>query len=1036
MSSSTSELNAQERLLAELNWEERGRAENLIIRAGAGAGKTTELVGRVLSLMVRFRKKEGRFPRLVVTTFTRKATQELRERLLLKAMELGDPEILRYIQQSRSLQISTIHGSLRRFLSSFGPTLGLAPDFSVMDSLEESRLKKRCLRRLLDQNPERALDFETLLEDWGLSDFWRAFEAWSELRLIHPEATPETPVDLKREMDVFLDHLAEQTQELISRSAGESLTDPWKNLVSQLQEILRQCAALKEDPWGQRKVWTHFRESRVVVRASKSISAEFVDLKKDIFELWDDLGKGAFDPQFARIYERNLKHFLPLVEALGAGIEAEKTRRSQLSLADLELWTLRILRAHPETGEQFAAFWDYWMIDEFQDTSPLQVEILKALTGDRPEFIVGDPQQSIYLFRGARSEVFHEKEDEMQKSGGRRQLLMRNYRSAAKLMGFLNKFLVDLNPTQFQPMEIGSQTQDWEEPQALFWQVPAETREEKIDAVPRALVARVQELLKAGVPAEKICVLGRGNQKLLEFCRLAQDAGLDLHFSGNAGFAERREVRDALAFLRFLVSPHDNLNLLTLLRSPWYQIEDPEIEKIGHSGQESFWQRALRLKGRAELNRQTQAVLDLLLECLKSSLEIGVTQTWLRGLLDRGFIDQSRVFDSSGQRESHFWRLVSDLKFQEREAGFNILKWIEKVEIGQVTDEVSDAEAPAVIEPSRVQVMTIHASKGLQFDHVLLGWAGQSNIRALSDIFVADEESGRFSLGVKGLEDGKLTNSLWAERQTQAFKSREIDEFDRFLYVALTRAKVSVSLIWDTEKANSWMARRPAWAQLPEGHHEIDSFKIESRLRQPEPGRFDRQISTSVPVRTPWTELQPPPRREKSEAFGELEWSRFEKIQKGIDIHRSLELLKHNWDFSDEDELGELKKRLASFREVDLRRVIEDGYVEWAFIVKRQGLGPSGWSSGRIDLWGIVDGEVWIVDYKTGNPRGRDKAVHQLKLYAWTLHQLGLIPPSARVRLLPLFIFEDSSESEDAPPVAELNAWVKTLDLRPASSLE
>src|SRR5262249_25538435 len=127
-----------------------------VVRAGAGAGKTTELIRRVIEFIRHIQKVEDRDPRVSLTTFTRKATQEIRERLVAKAIESTDDRLLRYVQQSKSLHISTIHGSLRRYLSQFGSLTGLAPDFTMMDATEEARLIKRCLRRLLRSNSEVA----------------------------------------------------------------------------------------------------------------------------------------------------------------------------------------------------------------------------------------------------------------------------------------------------------------------------------------------------------------------------------------------------------------------------------------------------------------------------------------------------------------------------------------------------------------------------------------------------------------------------------------------------------------------------------------------------------------------------------------------------------------------------------------------------------------------------------------------------------------------------------------------------------------
>lgn len=1047
MSSTTSDVAARD-FLQSLDSQRRGQTEAIVIRAGAGAGKTTELVKRVLSLILQFRQQEKRFPRLVVTTFTRKATQELRERLLLGALQLNDPEVLRFVQQSKSLQISTIHGTLRRFLSAFGPAAGLSPEFRIMDAVSDARLRQRCLRQLLE-DPAFSEGFEKLLENWDLSAFWTAFFAWSEHQIFHPEAYPETAADVEAAIQQKLNALLVLARSLVEMAGSEKLTPNRQQFVAWVSAIV--TVAAKAPVQDQRAIWLEALEELPRSAVSKDMSDSFKETQKELYTAWKEIAEPEFAPEFLRDYANNLEHFLPLAKALFDKIEDEKSRRSELSLTDLELWTLKILKTNPESGQKFGEQWDYWMIDEFQDTSPLQVEILKGLVGDRNEFVVGDPQQSIYLFRGARSEVFALKEQQVLASGGKNDQLMTNYRSSPKTMNFLNRFLTELEPKQFAPMNIGgSSEKDFAGPQAVFWGLPDDSLQDECDLI----LGRVQELLSQGVAAEKICVLGRGNAPLQDFCQRAKDFGVPTRFSGAAGFAERREVRDALAFLRFLVNPHDNLNLLTLLRSPWFKVEDRGLAQLhklrGHS-RVSYWQAVLKYLSDSQTPEQQSAAegdgfkieeaalanLRTLVKSLQRAEQQGLTQAWVLDLLDRGFIDQSLVLDSSGQRESHFWRLVADLKFQEREAGFNIIKWIEQIEIGQVTDEKVDAEAPAVIEPSRVQVMTIHASKGLQFEHVIVGWAGRARFAAAAGPLKADETTGRFSLGVRCADTGQWLNSFWAQDLMQIVKQREIQEFDRFLYVAMTRAIQTVTLVWSKPVKNSWMSRRPPWTSLPDGVHKIADtephFEIEIRSSEPALQQLSQHILQSDSVRPLWRPAiisQPTPRGPSASSG----WSRFEKIQTGVDIHRSLELLQSDWDFDDSVEMQNVKNRLDQVHEVSMKDLIQQGFVEWAFMVKIPSQAaasdavPETWFSGRIDLWGVLPGvagshpQVWIVDYKTGSSKSRDKALTQLKIYAWTLYQMKRIPELAEVRLLPLYL------NELAATKAELCVAFQDLD--------
>ncbi|MCB0351842.1 MAG: UvrD-helicase domain-containing protein, partial [Bdellovibrionales bacterium] len=174
-----------------------------------------------------------------------------------------------------------------------------------------------------------------------------------------------------------------------------------------------------------------------------------------------------------------------------------KKKLSKLEMQDLELISHLILNQESSLGEAFAQEWDYWLIDEYQDTSPLQEALLKKLIGKSPSYIVGDPQQSIYLFRGARSEVFARKEQELI---NKRERLSKNYRSYSELLSFINDLFSHFEQS-FMKMDFSHR---YGEPQ-----------EERVVAKfyngnDKKFVAKeVLGLMQQGISPEKICVLSR-----------------------------------------------------------------------------------------------------------------------------------------------------------------------------------------------------------------------------------------------------------------------------------------------------------------------------------------------------------------------------------------------------------------------------------------------------------------------------------------------------------------------------------------------
>lgn len=966
---------------------------NTLIRAGAGAGKTTELIRRVLGQILYFQKTHDRDPRLVVTTFTRKATQEIRERLLSAAQSLGDPRVLKYVQTSPYLSISTIHASLQKFLSLYGNKLGLAPEYGFIGGADLKRLEKRALRDVLADG-EMAERFSFLLEEWDLGHFWEAFHLWSQQKVMTPDLRPLSLRELQSDRDEVLKRVQQGRLQLAKELKDLELTAPWQNFLS-----------LCLSPWDlsfdqEAALWV----KPPVTKKTKAISDDLNDRKKELNDLGKSLKDWSWSNEFLETHEKLREVFPPFAEALQNQLDFEKRRRGQLAMADLENWSLLLVRQFPESAQAFSETWDFWMIDEYQDTSPLQVEILRRLIGEKPEFVVGDPQQSIYLFRGARSQVFSDKEAEMRETGSELLTKMTNYRSKPSLMSFINELLPAMS-SQFQAMELNPTKKDYsyQGPDATLWSLPKEEMDQ--DAAPlslqvRAIADKIQELLAAGESPSSICILARTNSEVSEISEGLQTCGLPVFSHRPLLPYRRREVRDALSYLKFLVQPHDNQNLIELLRSPWFRVDDEILFSLAHSYSESFWSRRKKLSS-------VSAVLMALEDDLKFVNTEGVFYRWLEGLKLRGFFDFSYAIDPSGQREANLWKLVSELRWSERSPGFSYMQFVEDhLEVTGREDQVTD-EVPAVVEPARVQVMTIHASKGLEFDHVILGSAGEINIRAKSSPIVIEESSGKYSFSLRTKEKEEWNSSAWSESQKQIRKDRELEEYDRLLYVALTRAKQSLTLLWENPKTNSWAKRWPEWLPTESGEHVVKNFKVLVRADTPHEVRFEFSEREKFAAVEPWMTVDQI-RKEIPDLSTAQTWEGLRLISTGIETHAFLESLQENWDTS-EILPAKLREQLITDKNVNFENLIKNGYVEWGFVLKLQ----DSLKQGRIDLWGRDEqGTPWIVDYKTGNPKYRDQAIAQLKDYARALIQLKQIEPTEKIQLYPLYL----SSMKDSKP--------------------
>ena len=397
-----------------------------ILRAGAGSGKTTALVQRVfeksLSLI------EDKNPKsLIVCTFTRKATQELKERLLEKACLAENEKLIEYFSSS-SFLVSTIHGVLSLFLKQYGFHLGLEPSFEIMSSFQEELISKQVLREVL------------LLEDPHLLQY----ESFSSL-LLSCKKYSETKMSFKEDISFF------QKEDIL-----KMYKKYYKDLSLQfeqenLDDLCQFFSKLSEDSeaYKMEDFLALYKKTRPKGELLKSVKKEL----ENSFVLDQKKALSAIEMQ---------KRFEKVASLFTKKLFEKKISQSLLTYSDLETFSFELLKQKPHIGKLFSKTYDSWFIDEYQDTSPLQVKLFEGLKGGAFDFCVGDPNQSIYFFRGARYEVFEQKE----KVSKTNPPLLKNYRSNPSLVAFFNDFFQ--NSHTISKVQVGRKGLLKEDPVVFF----------------------------------------------------------------------------------------------------------------------------------------------------------------------------------------------------------------------------------------------------------------------------------------------------------------------------------------------------------------------------------------------------------------------------------------------------------------------------------------------------------------------------------------------------------------------------------------
>ena len=444
-------------------------------------------------------------------------------------------------------------------------------------------------------------------------------------------------------------------------------------------------------------------------------------------------------------------HFVPLFEEFRqAGEELflnfmeKKKNKALLDMDDLLLFSLTLLRESPQTAKDFSREWDYWLIDEYQDTSWLQEQIIEKITGFKNVFCVGDPGQSIYLFRGADPDVFKRREKAL---NGSVKTLNANHRSVGSLVHFYNDFFpanrefIKFSPASYQQIDL-------ENPCVYFFTYEKSNKSQSLVA----LNDYIQKLITTGSHYNEIAILSSKNETLMKVAAYLRSENIPLMLYSTS-FANKRLILDALFLLKFLINPFDNTNLKALLRTPYFYLSDQELagssykhmEFCKNSGFISFWSFIEEYFSNRIFVKSLKAYLKLV-------SERGLIKTFEKALLSSGFMELSYFHDPTGSSEANLWKLISLLNKNEASALKLFYSFFDE-DHGE-----NRQEAPACENDKAIEMMTIHKSKGLEFKHVIIVdfSINQSSLKSKQgkEDIVYDKERGRMaffcSCGWKG----------------------------------------------------------------------------------------------------------------------------------------------------------------------------------------------------------------------------------------------------------------------------------------------
>jgi len=445
-----------------------------------------------------------------------------------------------------------------------------------------------------------------------------------------------------------------------------------------------------------------------------------------------------------------------------------KMKAGALDFNDLERFA-RVALEHPRVQKHYHERFDLVLVDEFQDTNPIQGEILEKLVkpGYQNLCIVGDPKQSIYRFRDADVSVFQD----LTAKVGKKHLLDTNYRSVPEIIQFVNEVcapVFEVSELDYEPLKAGRESAGAGVSSVIKLQIEEEKN--------LAQYLKCQEA--SGVDLSDYVILVRSirREKTQRYLNAMDEFQVPYLLGSGGRFYADPRVQELVAFLKGWCSPNHTLSQATALRAPWIGVKDTDLLNWKDDFFTSFFKLsshpiALSLKEDylSRIPLRPGEVLEKIWDSLDegSEMELSIATLW----------QKVEELSSRGQR---FEEVVSAL-------------------VKAIDEEKIEKEIPPPAEKGMLRIMTIHASKGLQFPRVvLLDFEGEYRLPTNSNDLIWNRKKG-IHLYVRD-EDGDrdkehVENVAWAELEKRA----AVAESKRLFYVAITRPQEQLILGWKKE---------------------------------------------------------------------------------------------------------------------------------------------------------------------------------------------------------------------------------------------
>lgn len=848
---------------------------NLLVEAGAGSGKTSEMANRIIALISEGYRK---IDEIVAITFTRKAANELKDRVRKaledKYLETGNLYQKEAVEHIHECYIGTIHSFCSKLIRERPIEAGVDPGFIEIEESEDKAIRQKIWESYISNASQEQQTLLDLMATYGVretvaKEFLRLTCEQQDVDFILPGESKLEEDVLQKQVEEAYQNLAQTVKRGLAkmpeevRQGGGNPDGLQKSLLRFVKKTKNRkqltftekmsaisifapatSVSITQNRWG---------EDKEIKQEAKALGQEFSDFR-------DSNIKPTLQASDAFIYNHLL---IPFAEDARGLYFKYKQSTATLNFQDLLLKSMELLRDYPEVRSYFQNKYKTLLVDEFQDTDPIQTQLVMYLVGDdvnekkwdkiQPKegslFVVGDPKQSIYGFRRADIEIYNRFKNLVQSHSGKIVELTTNFRSVTDLGSWynaafdslLNKTTIgveSLSQAQFSGLDsiqesisgalsgvckyhIDESKVDTiieREPEILariiLWMVGKQeiTVQEKVDGQMTYITKKVD--------FKDIMILSTKKRILERTARALANLGIPVKVTGADIINKAPEFITFANVIRMLSYPEENAYIYQVMENDVYHFSDHELFLyVLAGGTFNIYSDLTDLKASCENNPERLVIIERVEECFKQLRRFSNYAKFLSPAAA-----SERIIEELGLLGRH-------LTSGEKLSGLgSFASLIEKIRLKNITDiwgldlfineilymiengfeEELDLEGP---EFNAVRIMNTHKAKGLEAPIVILASPCSGSFPDPSFYVdrVETEDGVEHYYGYARIRKnpdatfGKdfYAPSGWSEVEPVAAAKVALEK-DRLLYVAATRARNMLIIGSSAAKDNPW----------------------------------------------------------------------------------------------------------------------------------------------------------------------------------------------------------------------------------------